>query len=189
MKKALFLNLPLLVNRRYSRRISYVIFKPCLFISPFFFFPQDCQQSMVLIFEVGNRHGGWVLSNDIVAYQHDNDPQINITRFSITQKKSQFIGFLIKNKIEILKNNRRECLTVSNRVQQCTTVQNDRMVLSGLIGLFIRKLKTTLIGMDKESYLLWAAYLKTIIVRLGLKGVLPLSCATGLMQRLQLRNL
>ena len=180
MKKALFLNLPLLVNRRYSRRVSYVIFKPGLFISPFFFFPQDCQQSMVLIFEVGNRHGGWVLSNDIVAYQHDNDPQINITHFSITQKKSQFIGFFVKNKIEILKKNAQECPTVSNRAQQCTTVQHVQRV---------KKLKIDSIGVNKERHPLWAPYLKTMIVRLGLKGVLPLSCATGLIQRLQLRNL
>jgi len=180
MKKALSLNLPLLVNRRYSRGVSYVIFKPGLFISPFFFFPQDCQQSMVLIFEVGDWCGRWVFGNDIVAYQHNDDPQINITCFIITQKKAGFIGFLIKNKIEILKNNAQECPTVSNRVQQCTTVQHVQRV---------KKLKMDSIGMNKERYPLWAPYLKTIIVRLGLKGVLPLRCATGLIQRLQLRNL
>ena len=149
MKKALSLNLPLLVNRRYSRGVSYVIFKPGLFISPFFFFPQDCQQSMVLIFEVGDWCGRWVFGNDIVAYQHNDDPQINITRFS-------------------------------NRAQQCTTVQHVQRV---------KKLKIDSIGVNKERHPLWAPYLKTMIVRLGLKGVLPLSCATGLIQRLQLRNL
>ena len=92
MKKALFLNLSLLVNRKDSRRISYVIFKPSLFISPFFFFPQNCQQSMILIFEIRNRYGRWVFGNDIVAYQHNDDPQINITYFSVTQKKAEFTG-------------------------------------------------------------------------------------------------
>jgi hypothetical protein len=180
MKKELSSNLLLLINRRYWRRILYIVFKPNLFVSPFFFFPKYCQQSMGLAFEIGNRHGRWALSNDIVAYQHDHEPQINITYFSITQKKAEFIGFLIKNKIEILKNNAQECPTVSNRVQQCTTVQHVQMV---------KKLKTTFIGMDKERYPLWAAYLKTIIVRLGLQGLLPFSCATWLIQRLSLRNL
>ena len=80
----------------------------------------------------------------------------------------------------MIKNNAQECPTVSNRAQQCTTVQQVQR---------IKKIKTTLIGMGKERYLLWASYLKIIIVRLGLKGVLPLSCATWLIQRLQLRSL
>jgi len=180
MKKELSSNLLLFINRRYSRGISYIVFKPHLFVSPFFFFSQDCQQSMGLTFEVGNRRGCWVLSNDVIAYQHNYDPQINITRFSITQKKAEFIGCLIKNKIGMIKNNAQECPTVSNRAQQCTTVQQVQR---------IKKIKTTLIGMGKERYLLWASYLKIIIVRLGLKGVLPLSCATWLIQRLQLRSL